>query len=144
MWDTRIIKFYRALQLTSTMAHFNNTDLMVALSLFRLLHSSISNFNLVPRSSLPRYDYKAATHLIPYSISYARLIGMVVGYNTMLNYQLFQKFKLLGNNKFNHLSIILTSLTLCESAFFVTLRPKDPGPEWKKEDLVDRALTHRS
>ena len=28
-------------------------------------------------------------------------------YDIMLNYQFFQKFKLLGNDKFNHLIIIL-------------------------------------
>jgi hypothetical protein len=30
------------------------------------------------------------------------------GYDTMINYQLSQKFKLLGNNELNHLTNILT------------------------------------
>lgn len=31
-------------------------------------------------------------------------------FNTMLNYQLFQKLKLLGNGEFNLLTIILTDI----------------------------------
>ena len=110
MWDSRIITYSHTPQSTSTTAYFNNTDPMVALSLFWWLHLSISNFNLASGSLFPRFDNKTATHFITYSMSYAQLIGVVVGYDTMLNYRLSQKFKILGNGKFNYLTIILTSI----------------------------------
>jgi hypothetical protein len=37
-----------------------------------------------------------------------RFNPMTFGSNIMLNYQLFQKFKLIGRDKFNHLIITLT------------------------------------
>ena len=40
------------------------------------------NFNPASKFPLPGFDHKAATHLIPYSMSYTRLIGVMVGSNT--------------------------------------------------------------
>ena len=50
--------------------------------LFWWLHSPINYFNLASRSPPPGSDHKAATHLIPYLMSYARILGEVVGFDT--------------------------------------------------------------
>ena len=43
---------------------------------------ALSYFNLAFRLPLSRSDHKTATHLIPYSMSYTRLIGVMVSSDT--------------------------------------------------------------
>ena len=70
------------LQPKSTMADSIDTDSMVALSLFWQLHSPIDYFNIASRSPLSRSNHKATSHLIPYSMSYDRLLDVIVGTDT--------------------------------------------------------------
>ena len=44
--------------------------------------SRMCNFNPTSRSPLLGFDHKAATHLIPYSMSYTQLIAVMVGSDT--------------------------------------------------------------
>ena len=50
----------------------------------------------------------------------SRFEPMTFGYDIMLNYQLFQKLKLIGRGKFNHLTITLTLIIFSFFIFEVT------------------------
>ena len=45
----------------------------------KLTRSPISYFNLASRSPPSGFDHKATIHLIPYLMSYTRLLGVMVG-----------------------------------------------------------------
>ena len=48
---------------------------------YQLFNDLVSHFNLASRSSPPRPNHKATTHLIPSSISYVRLLDVLPGFD---------------------------------------------------------------